>query len=43
VSADNLPAIGLYETFGFRAEGIARANVFRNGGFSDTMKMARLR
>jgi len=43
VSADNLPAIGLYEKFGFRAEGVARANAFRNGGFSDTMKMARLR
>ncbi|MBB6484966.1 GNAT family N-acetyltransferase [Rhizobium lusitanum] len=43
VYADNIPAIGLYEKFGFETEGRLRAFAFRNGEFVDALTMARLR
>lgn len=43
VWADNIPAIGLYERFGFEREGLLRAEGFRDGEFVDSLTMARLR
>ncbi len=43
VFADNLPAIALYERFGFVVEGVKRADAFRAGGFADAKVMARVR
>jgi putative acetyltransferase len=43
VIADNAPAIRLYNRFGFKPEGLKRADVFRNGAFADALRMARLR
>ncbi|MBN8952253.1 MULTISPECIES: GNAT family N-acetyltransferase [unclassified Rhizobium] len=43
VYADNAPAIGLYEKFGFETEGCLRAFGFRNGEYVDALTMARLR
>ncbi len=43
VYADNVPAIALYEGFGFEVEGRMRAHSFRDGSYVDTLMMARLR
>ncbi|MFZ1429897.1 MAG: GNAT family N-acetyltransferase [Geminicoccaceae bacterium] len=43
VYADNIPAIALYERFGFELEGRMRAHSFRAGSYVDTLLMARLR
>lgn len=43
VLADNVPAVKLYQSFGFVKEGIKRADVFRAGRFADAAAMARLR
>jgi putative acetyltransferase len=43
VYADNARAIGLYERFGFEREGLLRAYAWRDGGYVDTLVMARLR
>lgn len=43
VYADNVPAIALYERFGFELEGRMRAHSFRAGSYVDTLLMARLR
>lgn len=43
VYADNLPAIALYESFGFEREGLLRAYAWRDGAFVDSLAMARLR
>jgi putative acetyltransferase len=43
VYADNARAIGLYESFGFEREGVYRAYAWRNGGYVDSLAMARLR
>ncbi len=43
VLADNDPAIALYQRFGFVTEGVKRADVFRNGGYADALRLARLR
>ncbi|HSV01469.1 MAG TPA: GNAT family N-acetyltransferase [Roseiarcus sp.] len=40
VRADNARAIRLYEKFGFVREGVARAAVFVDGEFHDTIAMA---
>jgi putative acetyltransferase len=42
VWADNLPAIALYEKFGFEREGLLRAEGFRDGAYADSLAMARL-
>ncbi|WP_372784125.1 GNAT family N-acetyltransferase [Phenylobacterium sp.] len=41
--ADNARAIALYERFGFEREGFHRAYSWRNGGYVDSISMARLR
>ncbi|MGE4481279.1 GNAT family N-acetyltransferase [Acidocella sp.] len=43
VLADNPPAIRLYESLGFEREGRLRADIFRQGGYADSLAMARLR
>ena len=43
VYTDNLPAIRLYEKFGFVREGTHRQYAFRDGAFVDAYTMARLR
>ena len=43
VYADNVPAIALYEKFGFEIEGTHRRLAFRNGEYVDGYSMARLR
>lgn len=43
VYTDNIPAIRLYEKFGFRIEGTMAAYAFRDGQYVDTYLMARLR
>ena len=42
VYCDNHAAIGLYEKFGFRAEGTLRGYAFRNGTFVDARIMSRV-
>jgi putative acetyltransferase len=42
MTVDNAPAIQLFETAGFVAEGTKRADVFRGGFYVDTLLMARL-
>lgn len=41
VFSDNLPAIALYQKFGFRREGEARAYAYRNGEYVDALFLAR--
>ena len=43
VASDNAPAIALYEKFGFVSEGIAKCDIFRDGRYGDSTKMARIR
>lgn len=43
VYVDNLPAIHLYEKFGFVREGVGRRYARRPGGFVDAYYMSRLR
>ncbi|WLH10376.1 GNAT family N-acetyltransferase [Pseudomonas hefeiensis] len=43
VYADNEAAIGLYRKFGFETEGLMRDYAVRDGGWVDTLAMARLR
>lgn len=43
VFVDNIPAIRLYEKFGFRIEGTLVQYAFRDGHYVDTHFMARLR
>lgn len=43
VPADNVMAISLFQAHGFVPEGCKRADVFRAGGYADTLVMARLR
>jgi putative acetyltransferase len=43
VYADNRRAIALYERFGFEREGLRRAYAWRDGGYVDSLCMARLR
>lgn len=43
VYTDNVPAIRLYERFGFEREGTRRQDAFRNGRYVDSYMMARLR
>jgi putative acetyltransferase len=43
VFADNIPAIRLYEKFGFEAEGIRKSYAFRAGRYADALGMARIR
>ncbi|ANG95434.1 GNAT family N-acetyltransferase [Brucella pseudogrignonensis] len=43
VYADNVPAIQLYEKFGFEREGVLRSDSFRDGHYVDSLMMARLR
>lgn len=43
VYADNARAIALYERFGFEREGLRRAFAWRDGGYVDSLSMARLR
>jgi len=43
VFADNIPAIALYESFGFEREGYLRAYAFRAGAYVDALAMARVR
>ncbi|EJN34079.1 acetyltransferase, ribosomal protein N-acetylase [Pseudomonas sp. GM78] len=43
VYADNEAAIGLYRKFGFETEGLFRDYAVRDGGYVDTLSMARLR
>lgn len=43
VYADNVPAIGLYEKFGFEREGVRRSFAFRAGTYADALAMARIR
>ena len=42
VYADNLPAIRLYEKFGFVVEGVERKSAFRDGVLMDVNRMGRL-
>lgn len=42
VFADNTPAIGLYRSFGFEAEGTLRQGALRDGRLEDVLVMARL-
>ena len=43
VFADNVPAIRLYEKFGFTAEGTLRQYALRDGQYQDCLIMARIR
>lgn len=43
VYADNVPAIALYESFGFEREGLHRAYAWRDGAYVDSLSMARVR
>ena len=43
VYTDNVPAIRLYEKFGFEIEGTLRKYSFRDGEFADAYSMARVR
>ena len=43
VYADNARAIALYERFGFEREGLYRAYAWRDGAYTDSLAMARLR
>lgn len=43
VFTDNLPAIRLYEKFGFEREGTLRNDAYRDGKYVDAHVMARLR
>jgi putative acetyltransferase len=43
VFTDNVPAIRLYEKFGFEPEGVQRGFAFRAGQYADVLSMARLR
>ncbi|CAM3083888.1 GNAT family N-acetyltransferase [Pseudomonas floridensis] len=43
VYADNQPAIGLYEKYGFESEGLLRQYAVRDGVMVDALTMARLR
>ncbi|HZG66198.1 MAG TPA: GNAT family N-acetyltransferase [Herpetosiphonaceae bacterium] len=43
VYTDNVPAIALYQRFGFEIEGTHRRYAFREGGYVDAHTMARLR
>ncbi|MDP9514414.1 GNAT family N-acetyltransferase [Pseudomonas protegens] len=43
VYADNQPAIGLYQKFGFETEGQLRDYAIRGGQYVDVLSMARLR
>lgn len=43
VFTDNVPAIALYEQFGFEPEGIHRAYALRAGRYVDALAMARIR
>jgi putative acetyltransferase len=42
VFTDNFRAIGLYEKYGFEAEGVCRAYAYRDGGYVDVLVMGRL-
>lgn len=42
VFADNAAAIALYEKHGFVPEGLARAYAFRDGAYTDVLRMARV-
>ena len=42
VYADNARAIRLYEKYGFVREGVARCDAWRDGGYADSLVMARL-
>ena len=42
VFVDNTPAIRLYESVGFEAEGTLKGYAFRDGRFADALAMARL-
>lgn len=42
VYADNTRAIGLYQRFGFRQEGLHRGYALRDGAYVDALSMARL-
>jgi putative acetyltransferase len=42
VYTDNVPAIKLYERFGFEIEGTLRRYSFRGGEYADAYAMARL-
>jgi L-phenylalanine/L-methionine N-acetyltransferase len=42
VQADNAPAIGLYRSLGFVEEGRHRGYAIKNGGYVDSLSMARL-
>lgn len=43
VYTDNLPAVHLYEKFGFAREGVRKGLAFREGEYVDAYHMARLR
>ena len=43
VWTDNVPAIALYQKFGFEIEGCERAYAYRDGAYVDSYLMARLR
>jgi putative acetyltransferase len=43
VYTDNARAIRLYESFGFKAEGVYVAYAFRDGAYADSLAMARVR
>lgn len=43
VYADNAMAIRLYESLGFKSEGVFAAYAFRDGAYVDSIAMARLR
>jgi len=40
---DNAPAVELYQAHGFGVEGLKQADVFRAGGYADSLIMARSR
>jgi ribosomal protein S18 acetylase RimI-like enzyme len=42
VNADNIRAIALYEKFGFQREGLTRDSICIDGGFRDSLVMARI-
>jgi L-phenylalanine/L-methionine N-acetyltransferase len=43
VFSDNPRAIALYESLGFKHEGILKQNAFRGGGYADSLAMGRVR